>query len=116
MKIEHVFLELFTNDDIDVEELVASHKLIDELHEGTVKYAIAEHELSYAGKNGIVWDIEDSIGFGGDMDAESSLTDYEEMNKILINEWHKISQKKIDEAYEEYMQVKRQILKAKTEK
>jgi hypothetical protein len=69
-------------------------------------FAECPNELAFVGEFGEVKDEESFVGFGGEMDSDD-----DKEKELLLNLWSKISKKKIDEAYEEYMKLKKQILK-----
>lgn len=78
------------------------HCLENECHFTTFTYA--DNEICYAGESGEVPSDEAWIGFGGDMESQ----DYNENeNKELISKWEDICRKKINEAYEEFMRIKK---------
>lgn len=68
-------------------------------------YTKCPNELAYSNEDGIVWNIADFIGFGGEMDSENSLE-----RQKLIATWQKICTSKIKEAYDEYMAIRNQSL------
>lgn len=61
------------------------------------------NEIAYVGSTGIVESSDDCIGFGGEM--EPKIYDSSEID-ILLSEWKCICKKKINEAYDEYMEFK----------
>ena len=68
-----------------------------------LSYTYADHEIAYASDFGVVEQLNDWIGFGGDMEPEN--LDETKRNE-LICEWKNICKKKIKEAYKEYMEIK----------
>lgn len=66
-----------------------------------LSYTKCPNEIAYANEEGVVENELDSVGFGGDMDGND-----DNETKVLIDKWHEICRKKIDEAYEEYMNYK----------
>lgn len=73
-----------------------------------LSYTNATNEIAYAGINGLVERVDDFIGFGGEMEPE---VNDEEGRKLLISKWRDICKNKIDEAYDEYMNIKNTITK-----
>lgn len=70
-------------------------------------YTDCPFEIAYAGEYGEITSEECWIGFGGEMEPED-----EKKRKILISHWEDICKKKIEEAYDEYMELKENIYKA----
>lgn len=60
-------------------------------------YAECSNELAICGSHGEIGQ-NDFIGFGGDMEPDNM-----ENRKECIDRWKEICRKKIDEAYDEYM-------------
>ena len=110
MQMEHILLEVYLEDSFDLEDTLLSSNRLKELVEKNIKFTIAENEIAFVGKNGIVKEVDDSIGFGGDMDVESTIDNYSEIHDKLLQEWEDICRKKIDEAYDEYMKKKNEIV------
>lgn len=110
MKMEHLLIEVYLEDDVDLNQDLEQGAKLKSLLESSRGYTITEHELVYAGKNGFVHEIEESIGFGGEMDIEGNSEEAIEKRAELINLWNTICREKIDEAYEEYMK-KKEFLK-----
>lgn len=109
--MEHLLIEVYLEDDVDLNQDLEQGSKLEALLDGSRGYTITEHEIVYAGKNGFVHEIEDSIGFGGEMDIEGNDEETIEKRTALINLWNDICRKKIDEAYEEYMKKKEEFLK-----
>ena len=67
-----------------------------------VWFTYAPNEIAYADENGEVIIHESSwVGFGGDMEPDN-LTEEQRMNCKKL--WEEICKKKINDAYEEYME------------
>lgn len=107
--MKHVLLEVYYEDGLDLEKMLIEGFTFDELKEKDIKFTYADYELCFAGEAGIVQNLEDFIGFGGEMDVDSDLnkTDYQTHSDRLKSEWEIISRKKIEEAYKDYMSFKR---------
>ncbi|MGX7264114.1 hypothetical protein [Enterococcus crotali] len=110
MKMEHILIELFLEDDADLNQELEQGAKLKELIDSSKGCTIVENEIAYAGKNGFVHGVEDSIGFGGEMDIDSTIENSSEKRKDLIGLWEKVCKEKIDEAYEEYMVLKSKYL------
>jgi len=62
--------------------------------------------IAYVGKDGEVMGGEDyCIGFGGPMEPED-----DNIREVLISQWEEICKKKIKEAWDEYMEVKKNFV------
>ncbi len=61
-------------------------------------YAECPNEIALSGKDGVIEKQEDFIGFGGEMEPE----DIERRDKYIAI-WNDICRKKMNEAYNEYM-------------
>ncbi|MGC6769394.1 hypothetical protein [Enterococcus sp. LJL51] len=110
-RIKHVLLEIYYQDGLDLNKLFSDETGWEELVAKGVSFTVADYELAYAGKDGIVEKLEDFVGFGGEMDVDLDNKNYEALRKKLLDEWTRISQKKIAEAYSEYMQIREHILR-----
>ncbi|MBL1224977.1 hypothetical protein [Enterococcus sp. BWR-S5] len=111
LRMKHVLLEVFFDDErVKLEEVLTHTSDLEELMYKEVKFTYAPNELAYAGSNGIVYNIEDMAGFGGDMEIEPEEENYEAKRAKLIEKWQEIAVKKIDEAVDEYMAVKDSVL------
>lgn len=111
MKMEHILIELFLDDDVDLNQDLEQGAKLKDLIESSKGCTIVEYEIAYAGKNGCVHGVEDCIGFGGEMDIDSNVENASEKREFLVSLWEKICKEKIDEAYEEYMDLKSKYLK-----
>jgi len=66
------------------------------------------HEFAYAGAFGEVKGEDSYIGFGGEMEPDR----YDELERAkLLKLWEQICKKKIDEAYDEYVLLKKSTCK-----
>jgi len=68
-------------------------------------YTKCPYEIAYSNKEGLVENVDDFIGFGGEMDVDNN----EERQK-LITEWSNICRAKISDAYDEYMNKRNQVV------
>ncbi|MGG5342854.1 hypothetical protein [Enterococcus sp. AZ192] len=110
MKMEHIMIELFLEDDVDLNQDLEQGAKFKNLIDSSKGVTIVEHEVAYVGKNGFVHGVEDSIGFGGEMDIDSAIENSVEKREYLTSLWEKVCREKIDEAYEEYMKLKHEYL------
>ncbi|MBP1046602.1 hypothetical protein I6N96_09910 [Enterococcus sp. BWM-S5] len=111
LRMKHVLLEVYFDDErVKLEEVLTHTSNLEELMYKEVKFTYADNELAYAGQKGIVYNIEDMAGFGGDMEIEPEEENYEAKMEKLIEAWQEIAVRKIDEAVNEYMAVKDSIL------
>lgn len=113
MKMEHILIELFLEDDVDLNQDLEQGARLKDLINSSKGCTIVEHEIAYAGRNGFVHGVEDSIGFGGEMDIDSTIDHSDEKRDFLISLWEKVCKEKIDEAYEEFMILKNEYLEKK---
>jgi hypothetical protein len=112
MSFNHVLLEVVCSNGFGDEEVEVAPEFCPKIHEPGfhclennckhLGYTYADYEIAYADKNGLVPNLTDfAIGFGGDMEPEP-------YNENKINElkelWKEVCKKKINEAYEEYME------------
>ncbi len=108
MRMKHVLLELYCDCDIKNEKEKPKYccDFGDTCFEHNcqyLSYTYCPNEIAFAGASGVVESFDDCIGFGGDMEPEP----YDENEvEILLNEWKSICKKKIDEAYDEYIEFK----------
>lgn len=118
MKMKHIILEIYCDcEAIEKEELPCysiykDNELGKHCFESRCKflsYVDSPNELAYSGDNGIVKEINDFIGFGGEMDTNVENSDYEEIRQKLLTKWGKICRNKISQAYDEYMNEKEEI-------
>jgi hypothetical protein len=109
-RIKQVLLEVFYEDGLDIEKLFHEGATFDDFKEKDIRFTYADYELCYAGKTGIVQTIDDFVGFGGELDIDSDEENYETHSKKLKEEWGEISRKKIQEAYDEYMEFKKNYM------
>ena len=73
-----------------------------------MSYTYCPNEIAYAGEKGIVENLDEFIGFGGEMEPDSN----EILERsTLLSKWRDICRKKISEAYDEYMIFKKSIEK-----
>ncbi|MBN1054011.1 MULTISPECIES: hypothetical protein [unclassified Clostridium] len=104
MEMKHILLECYCECKNRNEELPCykyNNKMGVYCLEHTCKYLSyteSPNEIAYANEHGVVEDELDFVGFGGDMNGND-----DNKTKELIEKWNKICRKKIDEAYEEYM-------------
>lgn len=71
-----------------------------------LSFTETQNELAYVGDFGVVEKSDDYIGFGGNMEPVDS--DHKK-REILIAKWKEICKKKMDEAYDEYMDYKNKV-------
>lgn len=71
-----------------------------------LKFTYCPSEIAITNENGIVENLEDLIGFGGEMDINKNI-DFN--RKILLEKWYSICRCKINEAYDEYMKFRKTI-------
>lgn len=104
-RMKHVLLEVYYEDGLDIEKMLTEGATFDEYKEKDIKFTYADYELCFAGEAGIVQSLEDFIGFGGEMDIDPDINkiNYQVHSDRLKTEWEKISRKKIEEAYMDYM-------------
>jgi hypothetical protein len=114
MKMEHILIELFLEDDVDLNQDLEQGAKLKDLIDSSRGVTIVEHGIAYAGKNGFAHGMEDSIGFGGEMDIDSTIENSVEKREHLTSLWGKVCREKIDEAYEEYMILKNEYLNNKS--
>lgn len=108
MIMKHVLLEIYCDCNFEIEEDKPLY--CDEIGVNCFKnnckylsYTYCPNEIALTGSKGIVEILDDSIGFGGEMEPESNdLKD----RKILLEKWKSICRKKVNEAYDEYMEYK----------
>ncbi|MBP1046607.1 hypothetical protein I6N96_09935 [Enterococcus sp. BWM-S5] len=110
MEMVHVLFEIYYEDGLDLEKLFDDTTSFEELVASGISFTYAPYELAYAGSKGIVYNIEDLAGFGGDMEIDPEEENYEAKRGKLIEKWQEIAVKKIDEAMKEYMAVKDSVL------
>jgi len=72
-----------------------------------LSYTYCPNELAYSGNEGVVLERDSFIGFGGEMDADSNLDNYDKEHRKCLNEWEKVCKEKISDAYESYMNCKK---------
>lgn len=109
-RMDHVLLEVFYENGLNLEMIFDEATSFEELIASGISFTYAPYELAYAGSKGIVYNIEDTAGFGGDMEIEPEEENYEAKMEKLIETWQEIAVRKIDEAVNEYMAVKDSIL------
>lgn len=68
-----------------------------------LSYTKCPNEISYSGEEGIVEELDDFVGFGGNMGTEPY---NEKVEKELISKWKDICVNKIWEANKEFMEYK----------
>ena len=54
MRMKHVLLEMFFDDNLNLEKVLDDSNLFEDLVSSGVSFTYADYELAYAGKNGIV--------------------------------------------------------------
>ncbi|URZ05407.1 hypothetical protein [Clostridium felsineum] len=106
MIMKHVLLEMYCKCNTEKEKPnycdVIGHNCIHH----NCKYlstTCCPNEIAFAGSTGVVESFDDCIGFGGEMEPET--LDSSEYG-VLLSKWKEICKKKIDEAYDEYMEFK----------
>ena len=105
--MKHVLFEIFYPEALNLEHVFSEAARFEEIVHSGISFTYAENKLCFAGEHGIVHKLEDFVGFCGDMDIDPSLSDYHEHNVQLEKEWEKIAKNKVQEAYEEYMILKK---------
>lgn len=113
MRMKHVLLEMYFEDNLNLEEVLDDSNSFEDLVSSGISFTYADYELAYAGKNGIVHTLEDFAGFGGEMDIEPETENYEAVREELIKKWQSVCQRKIEEAVDEYLEIKKQFLQEK---
>lgn len=111
MKMKHVLLEMYCDCNAKTEKPKYCNGIGHICIQHSCEYlgcTYCPNEIAFAGSFGVVESIDDCIGFGGEMEPE--INDSGEVD-ILLNEWKSICKKKIDEAYDEYMEFKNKINK-----
>ncbi|ACD24110.1 hypothetical protein FDE76_07190 [Clostridium botulinum] len=101
MKMKHVLLEMYCSLKSDNEKPTYCEGVGHICIHNKCEYmgcTYCPNEIAYANEHGVVEDELDFVGFGGDMNGND-----DNKTKELIEKWNKICRKKIDEAYEEYM-------------
>lgn len=73
-----------------------------------LSYTECENEIAYVGQKSIVESWEHCVGFGGEMEPDSNSNSNDDQERgVLINKWKEICIKKISEAFDEYMMLKK---------
>lgn len=112
MGMKHVLLEVYCDCILEEGNIQPSYCLNGVNNPGSycfanecqfMSYCDSTNEIAYVDANGYVED-DAWIGFGGDMEPESN---DENERSILIGKWKELCKKKINEAYEEYMIIKK---------
>ncbi len=76
-----------------------------------LSYTYCPNEIAYSNEIGLIENEENFIGFGGEMDSSyCDNSKYTKHRKLLINQWKCICNKKISEAYNEFMKIKKNLL------
>ncbi|MDB2154093.1 hypothetical protein [Clostridium butyricum] len=110
MIMKHVLLEMYCSLKKENEKPIYCEGVGDICIHNKCEYmgcTYCPNEIAFASEQGIVKSFDDCIGYGGEMEAEEYNSDE---TKILLNEWKTICKKKIDEAYDEYMEFKKNRL------
>lgn len=117
MGIKHLLLEVYCDCEVSKGQTKPTYCLNGLNNPGShcfeneckfLSYTNAQNEIAYVGINGLVDQFDDCVGFGGEMEPE--LNDAE-LRKRLVSKWKNICKNKIDEAYDEYMNIKNTITK-----
>lgn len=108
MKMKHVLLEIYCDydEENENEKTICCNVIGNSCMESNCKYlsyTICPYEIAFTGSTGVVESFDECIGFGGKMEPETNDSSERE---ILLKEWKSICKKKIDEAYDEYMEFK----------
>ncbi|HOV28358.1 MAG TPA: hypothetical protein PK566_18635 [Pseudobacteroides sp.] len=113
MGIKHLLLEVYCDCEDDIDEPSFCHRgsNFPGIHcfENNCKflsYTYCPNEISYSSELGLIESMKDCIGYGGDMLPKPY---DEETQKNLVEKWKQICIRKISEAYNEYMNYKKQI-------
>jgi hypothetical protein len=106
--MKHVLLEIYCdyNTENENENPLCCNGIGNACMESNCKYLSytnCPHEIAFTGSTGVVESFDECIGFGGEMESETNDSSERE---ILLKEWKSICKKKIDEAYDEYMEFK----------
>lgn len=114
MRMKHVLLEIYCDcsTENENEKLICCNEVGKSCMESKCKYlsyTICPYEIAFTDSNGVVESFDNCIGFGGEMEPETNNSSERE---ILLKEWKSICKKKIDEAYDEYMEYKNNREKA----
>jgi hypothetical protein len=108
MRMKHVLLEMYCNCGTNKKEKPTYCSGIGHICiQNSCKYlgcTYCPNEIAFASSNGVVESFDDCIGFGGEMEPETNDLNTRD---VLLEKWKDICKKKIDEAYEEYMESKK---------
>ena len=106
MRMKHVLLEMYCNLKDESEKPIYCEEIRHTCIHNKCEYmgcTYCPNEIAFTSKKGIVEFFDDCIGYGGKMEIEDDNLD--EAN-ILLTKCKIICKKKIDEAYDEYMEFK----------
>ena len=108
MRMKHLLLECYCSCDTPNENdpcyMIDSSIGIHCLQCKKFSYTKCPHEIAYSNEDGVIENVDDFIGFGGEMDVD----DKEERQK-WITEWSNICRTKINVVYDEYMNKRNQV-------
>ena len=108
MKMKHLLLEGYCSCDIPNQNnpcyMTSKGIGIHCLECEKFSYTKCPHEIAYSNEDGVIENVDDFIGFGGEMDVDDK-----EQRQKWITEWGNICRAKISDAYDEYMNKRNQV-------